>query len=139
LFEGFERCERFEGFRRFEKLIRPMSLPIRISFVAVFILASWACGFWSMVVHQRMLDLVNAQLPADQRFNSGWWYFDKTQRLLREYRRLYPAGLLVRQLRRIVIIMGAAFGLAVFAFDVGLAAAILLGGGFIALQLLFLR
>jgi hypothetical protein len=86
-----------------------------------------------------MLDLVNAQLPADQRFNPGWWYFDKTQRLLQEYRRLYPAGLLVRQLRRIVIIMGAAFGLAVFAFDVGLAAAILLGGGFIALQLLFLR
>jgi len=38
------------------------------------------------------MEKVNSQLPESERFQPLWWYFDKTARLRKEYRRLFPDG-----------------------------------------------
>ena len=46
-----------------------------------------------------MADKVNERLPEEQRFELLGWHFEKTQRLNREYRRLYPDGRLIWRIR----------------------------------------
>jgi hypothetical protein len=54
-----------------------------------------ACGIASTVVHNLMVEQVNAKLAAGDQFFPLWWNLTKTQRLNREYRRLYPEGRLL--------------------------------------------
>jgi hypothetical protein len=51
-----------------------------------------------------MMDKVNARLPQEQQFDPSWWYFPKTQRLHREYRRLYPEGRLFQRVRTLMAV-----------------------------------
>lgn len=54
----------------------------------------------SLLLGNRMLDEVNARLPADQRFEALWWHWDKRQRFSHEYKRLgLPRTRLVWQTR----------------------------------------
>jgi len=55
-------------------------------------------GFASAIVQFHMVDKVNAALPSERRFATIGWEWFKQQGLLRECRRLYPAGPLVRRL-----------------------------------------
>jgi hypothetical protein len=46
-----------------------------------------------------MVDQVNDRLPKKEQFDPLGWYLSKYQRLQREYKRLYPEGLLLLQYR----------------------------------------
>jgi hypothetical protein len=64
------------------------------------------CGFASDVFWQEIVAEVNRQLPAQDRFGESWWYLDKSQRLLREHRRLFPVSRLRRRLWGSGLILG---------------------------------
>jgi hypothetical protein len=51
-----------------------------------------ALGLLSAVVSQRIVNQVNERLPKEQQFSPFGWYFQKTLRLHREYRRQLPDG-----------------------------------------------
>lgn len=73
-----------------------LSTPHVIVFVACLICGA-VSGLASTIVQLRMVDKVNAVLPSERRFSIIGWEWFKHQRLLKEYRRLYPAGPLVRR------------------------------------------
>jgi 4-hydroxybenzoate polyprenyltransferase len=83
-----------------------------------------------------VVDAVNTKLPPDAQFNHFGWYLTKTMRLHREYRRLYPAG---RLLRRQGVLAGLMFlCLLVAALFLGLGFIVILWpGSFLALMLWF--
>ena len=64
--------------------------------IAIAVAAS--LGFFSSILNLRMIDQVNAKLPAEQRFSTIGWHVLKFRSLLAEYRRLYPSGDLDRRL-----------------------------------------
>ncbi len=68
------------------------------------------------MVMDAMLTEVNRQLPKEQRFGLVGWHFLKSQRLFSEYRRLYPDGPRIREVRTIQIILLASFAICVFVF-----------------------
>ena len=78
------------------------------------------CGLLSALTNIEIVERVNAKLPERDQFDAfGGWYFLKTQRLLREYQRLYPDGHLLSKRRALMGIAGAclltgAFALSMF-------------------------
>jgi len=62
----------------------------------LFFVAAMACFVASSLVACKILPLVNSRLPAADQFEPFTWWHGKQLRLLREYRRLYPGGALVR-------------------------------------------
>jgi len=70
----------------------------RIACVIVGITGMGICGFASSVLWQEMVDEVNRQLPVQNRCGEYWWYLDKSQRLLREHRRLFPSSRLRKRM-----------------------------------------
>lgn len=60
---------------------------------------------------------VNRKVPDAQRVSYLGWHFDKYQRTIREYRRLYPGGQLVRY-HFVSLALGMIFLLA-FAWEFG--------------------
>jgi hypothetical protein len=66
--------------------------------IIALILAS-VCGFISSLTQFEMMDKVNAKLPKEDQFDPAWWYYSKTNRIHREYTRLYPTGQLLRRAR----------------------------------------
>ena len=65
------------------------------------------CGIIAALTNFDMVDRVNEKLPASGQFAAAGWYFAKTQRLYREYRRLYPSGHLLRRVRLLTALMVA--------------------------------
>ena len=63
-----------------------------------------------------MITDVNRQLPKDQRFELLWWDFVKRYDLVAEYRRLYPDGPRIRQLRTIQALLFTSFVICVSVF-----------------------
>jgi hypothetical protein len=61
-----------------------------------------ACGLFSTLTDYEMLDKVNSQLPKQEQFDPLGWYWAKTSRLHREYKRLYPSGRLLQKQRLLV-------------------------------------
>jgi hypothetical protein len=75
------------------------------------------CGMIGTFRHFEMMDKVNDRLPKEEQFDPSWWYLSKTQRLRREYKRLYPDGRLLLHVRiatalmiTCVVIAGWGFG-----------------------------
>lgn len=66
-----------------------------------------ACGLTTMSLGFEIVDKVNELLPAEQQFERFNWYYSKYQRLNYEYRRLYPAGDLLRRYRTFTLLMVA--------------------------------
>lgn len=52
-----------------------------------------------------MVEKVNEKLPKEEQIGALGWYFSKTLRLHREYRRLYPDGHLVWMVRLLMALM----------------------------------
>jgi hypothetical protein len=50
----------------------------------------------SNLVMLAIVEEVNRKLPDEQRISEFWWYVAKYERTFREYRRLYPAGRLIK-------------------------------------------
>jgi len=57
------------------------------------------CGMIGTFANFEMVDKVNDKLPKEEQFAVLGWYFAKTQRLHREYKRLYPDGRLLVKVR----------------------------------------
>ncbi len=55
------------------------------------------CGLTASLVWMHMVDQVNRQLPKEQQFGQLGWYFPKSIRLRRAYKRLYPTGNLLKK------------------------------------------
>jgi hypothetical protein len=72
-------------------------------------------GLLSAMVSQRMADQVNERLPKDQQFFPLGWYFQKTLRLHREYKRLLPDGNLATKVRTMTALMFACLLIAAWA------------------------
>jgi hypothetical protein len=64
------------------------------------------CGLMSALANSKMVDQVNRKLPKDVQFSPLGWYFSKTLRLHREYRRLFPDG----QLLQVRLLIALGFG-----------------------------
>ena len=54
-------------------------------------------GLMSTAVHRTMVEQVNLGLSPGERFDDAWWGPGNRARLVREYRRLYPNGPLLRR------------------------------------------
>jgi hypothetical protein len=65
------------------------------------------CGMLAAFAHHEMMDKVNVKLVGRERFDPLGWYWSKTQRLHREYGRLYPDGRLLLRIRILMALAGA--------------------------------
>lgn len=63
------------------------------------------CGLLSTVINYKMMDQVNSKRPKDAQFSLIGRYFAKNMRLHREYRRLFPDGQLLLQVRLLLGLM----------------------------------
>jgi hypothetical protein len=68
-----------------------MSTQVTIGIIALVSVS--ACGLISTLANFLIMEKVNEKLPKNEQIGALGWYFSKTLRLHREYRRLYP-GLL---------------------------------------------
>ena len=57
------------------------------------------CGIMATLAHQSMVAAVNGRLLEVEQFQPLGWYWEKTQRLNRDYRRLFPEGRLHLKIR----------------------------------------
>jgi hypothetical protein len=62
-------------------------------------------GLISNVLFFQIVAKVNERLSQGQQFRLRWWYWPKYQRLKREYKRLYPDGSDLRNVRAIFVLM----------------------------------
>ena len=76
---------------------------------AVFFALATACISIANYFIWRVVDAVNAELPASERFSQWWWYPGKGSRVADAYRRLCPGS---RDLywARVFQATGTAFG-----------------------------
>jgi len=75
------------------------------------------CGVMSNLVSAEMVNKVNEKAPEGRQFVALGWHLPKTQRLHREYKRLYPDGHLLLRLR--VLMAVAIVCLLICAWSVG--------------------
>jgi hypothetical protein len=93
-----------------------MRMTARIIIGIVGLVCMSICAMLGTFKSFEMIDKVNERLPKEKQFESLGWYSSKYQRLDREYRRLYPDGRLLMQVR----ILGA----------LGIACSLISGWGF---------
>jgi hypothetical protein len=74
-----------------------MTLRLMIGILALVIMST--CGLISSLKAMQMTDKVNEKLPKQERFETLGWHTSKHQRLVLEYKRLYPGGSLLTQHR----------------------------------------
>jgi len=84
---------------------------------AAALLGVATCELIGTLSHQEMVDKVNENLSERERFDPLGWYWPKSQRLRREYRRLYPEGRLIIKTRFLFGAMLACPLLAVWLFE----------------------
>ena len=94
-----------------------MSVRVIVGIVAIACCS--VCGLVSTVLTFEMVDKVNEKLPKAEQFGHLVWYVDKSLRLNREYKRLYPDGRLLLRTRVLMIfgfvsVVVAAWGFGVF-------------------------
>jgi hypothetical protein len=80
-------------------------MTIRLIVGGVALASVSLCGLISAFVTFEIVDLVNKKLPEKDRFDPFWWYWEKTRRLHREYKRLYPSGRLLRKTHILLALM----------------------------------
>src|SRR5882757_1658983 len=81
----------------FPRRMNIMSTRLLIGIAAIA--GGSVCGLISSLVNSKMVNQVNGRLPKDVQFSPLGWYFSKRLRLHREYRRLFPDGHLLLQVR----------------------------------------
>jgi hypothetical protein len=72
-----------------------MTFRLFIGFAAL--LCTAASGLVGTVLWFEMVDKVNQQLPASEQFGHLVWWFPTSHRVVREYKKLYPNGDLLRK------------------------------------------
>jgi hypothetical protein len=74
------------------------------------------CALVAGFIHFQVKDLVKAKLPESEQFDWAWWYMDKTLRLRREYKRLYPGGRHIVRIHILEATMFCCLGLSAWGF-----------------------
>jgi len=74
------------------------------------------CGLIATFTRFEMIDRVNENLPEEKQFEMLGWYFSKTQRPHREYRRMYPDGRLLLKVRVLTALMFACLLICAWSF-----------------------
>ena len=92
-------------------------MTVRMILAAAALLGVGAFGLIGTLAHQEMVDKFNEKLSERERFDPLGWYWPKSQRLRREYMRLYPRGRLIIKTRLVSGIMIAFLVLAAWLFD----------------------
>jgi len=87
------------------------------------------CAVSSEVILERMVGEVNPHLPENARYSLDWWHAPKYLRLLREYRRIFPSGPRVGQLRLLSFILFVSAGCGALTLGLGYAGAGWIGTG----------
>ena len=82
-----------------------MSIRLIVGIAAVAVVT--VCGLLSTLISYKITDQVNGELPKETQFSLIGWYFPKKLSLYREYRRLFPHGRLLLQIR---LLFGLMFG-----------------------------
>ncbi len=79
--------------------MRGSSIPFGVRLVVGIggFVCFFACGVKSMILVFKLIETVSRRLPEEEQFGDLWWGPEKRGRLIREYRRLYPDGQLLRQ------------------------------------------
>ena len=72
-------------------------MTARLAVAFTLLLCVSGFGLAATINSFAIIDAVNAKLSPDEQFNPIGWYPQKTFRLHREYRRLYPQGGLLRR------------------------------------------
>jgi hypothetical protein len=86
----------------------------RVILAVFFLLSTSVCGFIASAKFWELTVLVNEKLPERDRFLLMGWYWNKQQRVLKEYRRLYPDGRLDWEWKKFVFAMAIlGFGAAI--------------------------
>jgi hypothetical protein len=67
-------------------------MPTRMVIGIVALVGASACRIMATLTQQAMVREVDGKLPAMKQFHPVGWYWEKTRRLHREYRRLFPEG-----------------------------------------------
>jgi hypothetical protein len=98
-----ERFAAAQMFSRFDTLESTQMTP-RVMIGILSILGMWTCGLIASFKTFEMVDKVNERLPKQERFDPLWWHPSKRQRLVREYKRLYPAGHLLTHSRIVMFV-----------------------------------
>ena len=80
-----------------------MSGQITIGIIALVSVS--ACGLILTLVTFRMVEKVNQKLPKEEQIGELGWYFSKSLRLHREYKRLYPHEHLLWMVRLLMVLM----------------------------------
>lgn len=70
----------------------------------------------SALANVQMVDKVNEKLPKENQFPPLGWYWSKTLRIHREYKRLYPSGHLSRNVRVLAGLMFACVMISAWSF-----------------------
>jgi hypothetical protein len=70
-------------------------MSARVAIGVIALVCTSICGLIGSLTGWQMMDQVNAKLPKAEQFGVLGWYTEKTLRLHREYRRLYPGGRLL--------------------------------------------
>lgn len=96
--------------------MQPFHLTARVAIGAVAIACGSVCGLTSAILNFEMVDKVNEKLPAAEQFGHLGWYIDKSLRLKREYKRLYPNGPLLLRTRILMALMLASLVVAAWGF-----------------------
>ena len=65
------------------------------------------CAITGTVVVFEMVDRVNERLPEERQFSPLWWHLPKLLRVLTEYKRIYPDGILARRFRVLTVLLFA--------------------------------
>lgn len=73
-------------------------MNIRVVVGIVALVGVSICGLIAGIKHLKIVDKVNEKIPQGEQFDWIGWYLSKTQRLHREYKRLYPECPLLSQL-----------------------------------------
>lgn len=80
------------------------AIMFKLIAAAVLLVCVSGLGLSASITQFAMVDAVNEKLPESEQFNHLGWYFTKTARLRREYRRLYPTGNLLRRQRILFLV-----------------------------------
>ena len=91
-------------------------MGIRVIVGIVALVCVSICGLVTTFVSFEMVDKVNEKLPKGEQFGALGWYFSKTQRLHREYKKLYPGGHLLLRFRVVMALMFACLLICVWGF-----------------------
>ena len=121
----------------FEIPLRVTTVTVRLTLAFLFLACVSGFGLAAGITHLAIIEAVNSRVPSPKQFEQLGWGASKSFRLCREYRRLYPEGMLLR--RAEILAYVSLFSLVVSAMLLGFGVLLTawIGGGALVLWFSF--